>query len=86
VLWIGPRSGRLLDKAPAHGAKELGRLAKRSGASALPSMTLFLVAILVCAAGLLGPGYRHDRGYFNYAPRLRHDYGRGHYDDRRDFR
>ena len=54
-------------------------------------MTLFLVAILVCAAGLLGPGYlgpgyRHDRGYYNYAPRLRHDYGRGHYDDRRDFR
>ena len=50
-------------------------------------MTLSLVAILVCAAaGLLGPGYRHDRGYFNYAPRLRHDYGRGHYNDRRDFR
>ena len=30
------------------------------------------------------PGYHHDRGYYNYAPR--HDYGRGHYGDRRDNR
>jgi hypothetical protein len=31
------------------------------------------------------PGYHHDRGYYNYAP-ARHDYGRGHYGDRRDHR
>ena len=32
------------------------------------------------------PGYRHDRGFYNYAPARRHDYGRGNYDDRRDHR
>jgi hypothetical protein len=32
------------------------------------------------------PGYHHDRGYYNYAPARRHDYGRGHYYDHRDRR